>query len=55
MLLLILFILYASKLLEICDYLKARVSAIRFIDNTNILIYGTFIEANYRTLKGVYA
>jgi hypothetical protein len=54
MLLLILFILYASKLLEIYNYLKARVFIIRFINDINILTYSTSIEANNRTLKGVY-
>jgi hypothetical protein len=49
-----LFILYASELLEICDRLKAKVSAIRFADNTNILTYGTSTEANYRTLERVH-
>ena len=52
---LILFILYASKLLEICDRPKARVSAIGFTDDTNILTYSTSTEANYRTLEEVHA
>ncbi len=33
---------------------KARVSAIGFADNTNILTYSTSTEANCRTLEGVY-
>ncbi len=51
----ILFILYASELLEICDRPKARVSAIGFADDTNILTYGTSTEANCKTLEGVHA
>ena len=51
---LILFILYTSELLEIYNRLKARVSIVRFADNTNILTYSTSIEANYKTLEGVY-
>ncbi len=54
-LLLMLFILYASKLLEICHYLKARVSTIGFANNANILTYSTSTKAKYRTLGGVYA
>ena len=50
----ILFILYASELLEICNRPKARVSAIGFADDTNILTYSTSTEANCRTLEGVH-
>lgn len=50
----ILFILYTSELLEICDHLKARISAIGFANNTNILTYSTSTKANCRTLEGVH-
>jgi hypothetical protein len=49
-----LFILYASELLEIYDRPKDRISAIRFTNDTNILIYSTSTETNCRTLERVY-
>jgi hypothetical protein len=51
----ILFILYASELLDICNQPRARVSAVGFADDTNILTYGTSTEANCRTLERVHA
>lgn len=42
----ILFLLYSSELLEICNQPKNKISAIGFADDTNILTYGTSTEAN---------
>jgi hypothetical protein len=50
----ILFLLYAAELLEICNDPKARLSASGFVDDTNILTYGTSTEANCRTLERVH-
>jgi hypothetical protein len=54
MLSLILFLLYASELLDICHQLKNRISVVGFADDTNILTYRTSTEANCRNLEKVY-
>jgi hypothetical protein len=50
----ILFLLYIAELLEIYNNLKARLSASKFVDNTNILIYRTLTKVNYCTLERVH-
>lgn len=50
----ILFTFYAHELLEICNQPKARISAIGFADDTNILTYGTSTESNCRTLERIH-
>ena len=50
----ILFLLYASELLEICNQPKKGISAIGFADDTHILSYGTSTESNCRSLEIVH-
>ncbi|PQE33417.1 reverse transcriptase protein [Rutstroemia sp. NJR-2017a WRK4] len=50
----ILFNFYAHELLEICNQPKARISAIGFADDTNILIYGTSTKSKYRMLERIH-
>ncbi|KAF2807472.1 uncharacterized protein BDZ99DRAFT_392495, partial [Mytilinidion resinicola] len=48
-LLLILFLFFASTLLLILQ--RGNITAYRFINNINILIYSKSIEENYRAIK----
>jgi len=50
----ILFLLYASGLLDICNQPKEKISAVGFADDTNIFTYGTSTEANCRTLERIH-
>lgn len=50
----ILFLLYASQLLEICNRPKDRISAIGFADDSHILTYSKSTETNCRTLERIH-
>ena len=50
----ILFLLYASELLDICHQPKNRISVVGFADDTNILTYRTSTKANCRNLEKIH-
>jgi hypothetical protein len=50
----ILFLLYVSELLELCNRLKERISVVGFSDDIHILSYRTSTESNYRNLERVH-
>jgi hypothetical protein len=50
----VLFLLYASELLDICNQPKNRLSVIGFADDSHILTYGTSTEANCRALERIH-
>lgn len=50
----ILFLLYASELLDLCNRPKDRISAVGFADDTHILTYSRTTETNCRTLEKVH-
>jgi hypothetical protein len=50
----ILFLLYASELLELYNRPKERISVVGFSDDTHILSYRTSTESNYRNLERVH-
>lgn len=49
-----LYLFYNANLLEICERPGTATSAIGFIDNVNILAYGTSTEGNIKTLERLH-
>ena len=50
----ILFLFYNADLLDLCCNPAARTTAIGFIDDVNILVYGPSTESNCRKLEATY-
>jgi hypothetical protein len=50
----ILFLLYNSELLRICNQAKKRDSAVGFADDVNILTHSTSTERNCRTIEDIH-
>ena len=50
----ILFLFYNAELLNLCYNPIARISAVGFVDNVNILTYGLNTEGNCRQLETIH-
>jgi hypothetical protein len=50
----ILYLFYNADLLDIYENLALRTSLTGFVDDVNLLTYGTSAEENYRNLKRIY-
>jgi Reverse transcriptase (RNA-dependent DNA polymerase) len=51
----ILYLFYNADLLECCDSIRLRTSLSGFVDNVNLLTYGTLTEENCESLKRMHA
>ena len=54
LLLLIFFLFYNTKLLNICNSTKIRISSLKFVNDVNLLVYRKITENNCKQLKLIH-